>query len=138
MSSLSTMPGRYLKPLPAVSDENRPFFDALKHHQFVVPRCSDCGHYSWTPHPGCRTCLSDNIGWTPVSGRGTIYSFTVVHRGPGAFDFDVPYVVVLGELIEQPRPCLVLGNLVGTPSEELYIGMPIRLAFEEIPDEDIT
>jgi uncharacterized protein len=50
----------------------------------------------------------------------------------------VPYVIALGELAEQPRPCLVLGNLVGTPIEDIRAGMPIEVAYQDIPDEDIT
>jgi hypothetical protein len=47
-------------------------------------------------------------------------------------------VIALAELTEQPRPCLVLGNLVGTPVEDVRIGMPLTIAYQEIPDEDIT
>jgi uncharacterized OB-fold protein len=67
-----------------------------------------------------------------------VYTFTVVHRGPGAFDADVPYVVALGELTERPRPCLVLGNLVGTPPGQVYVGMPIQIAYQDIPSENAT
>src|SRR5579859_102960 len=109
----------YLKPLPAISEVNRPFWDALKRHEFVVPRCGDCGDYNWVPYPACRSCLSERQAWTPVSGRATVYSYTVSHRGPGAFDQDVPYAIVLGELAERPRPMLVLANLVGSPVDRI-------------------
>ena len=67
-----------------------------------------------------------------------MYTFTVCHRGPGAFNAEVPYVIALGELAEQPRPGLVLANLVGTAPEDVRIGMPIQIAYQEIPGEDIT
>ena len=70
----------------------------------MVPRCEDCGDYNWVPYPACRSCLSERQAWTAVSGQGTVYSYTVSHRGPGAFDADVPYAIVLGELAERPRP----------------------------------
>jgi uncharacterized OB-fold protein len=47
-------------------------------------------------------------------------------------------VIALGELAEQPRPCLVLGNLVGTAIEDIRVGMPIEIAYEDVPGEDIT
>jgi uncharacterized protein len=67
-----------------------------------------------------------------------LYTFTVCHRGPGAFGAEVPYVIALGELVEQPRPCLVLGNLVGYAIEDIRVGMPLSIAYQEIPGEDIT
>jgi uncharacterized OB-fold protein len=138
MTVLDPAPAPYLKPLPEVRPENKPFFDALREHRFVVPRCDDCGDYNWVPYPACRSCLSENQTWTEVSGQATVYTYTVCHRGPGAFNADVPYVIALGELTEQPRPCLVLGNLVGTPIEDIRVGMPIEVAYQDIPDEDIT
>ena len=78
------------------------------------------------------------LTWVPVSGDATLCTFTVCHRGPGAFQAETPYVIALAELTEQPRPCLVLGNLVGTPVEEVRTGMPLTIAYQEIPGEDIT
>jgi hypothetical protein len=138
MTVLDPAPSPYLKPLPEVSPASRPFFDALRNHEFVVPRCGNCGDYNWIPYPACRSCLSENQTWTRVSGDATLYTYTVCHRGPGAFNDDVPYVIALGELVEQPRPCLVLGNLMGIAAGDIRIGMPITIAYQDIPSEDIT
>jgi len=138
MTVMDMAPAPYLKPLPEVSPQNQPFFDGLAGHEFKVPKCDNCGDYNWVPYPACRTCLSENQTWTTVSGDATLYTFTVCHRGPGAFNADVPYVIALGELVEQPRPCLVIGNLVDTPIEDLRVGMPIKIAYQEIEGEDIT
>lgn len=128
----------YLKPLPDITEQNRPFWDALKERRFVVPKCQSCGDYNWVPYPACRSCLSEDQEWTEVSGEATIYSYTVVHRGPGAFQDDVPYVIALAKLVEQPRPMLVMGNLVGTPPEGVRIGQSVRIAYHDIPGEDVT
>ena len=138
MAEVSIAAVPYLKPLPVPSDLNRPFWDALRRHQFVVPRCADCGDYSWLPYLACRSCQSERQVWTPVSGDATVYSYTVVHRGPGAFDADVPYVMALGQLTEQPRPCNVLANLVGIDPYQVEIGMPVKIGYVEVPGEDIT
>jgi uncharacterized OB-fold protein len=134
--TIATTP--YLKPLPQQSELNRPFWEALRRHQFVVPRCADCGDYCWLPYPACRSCQSENQVWTPVSGDATVYSFTVVHRGPGAFNFDVPYVMALGQLVEKPRPCNVLANLVGIDPYRVEIGMPVKIGYVEVPGESVT
>ncbi len=128
----------YLKPLPEISDLNRPFWDALARHEFALPRCDECGDYNWVPYPACRSCLSERQTWTPVSGDATVFSFTVVHRGPGAFDADVPYVLTLGQLVEQPRACNVLAVLEGVDPANVRIGMPIRIGYVDIPDEGVT
>lgn len=128
----------FLKPLPQITEQGKPFWDALAEHRFVVPRCDDCGHYNWVPYPACRSCLSESQTWTEVSGTATLFSFSVVHRGPGAFGAEVPYVVALGELVEQPLPCLVLGQLVGSDPADLRVGMDLRIAYEDIPGEDVT
>jgi uncharacterized protein len=128
----------YLKPLPQVSDANREFFEGLKRREFLVPKCGQCGDYNWVPYPACRSCLSEDQTWTQVSGEATVYTYSVIYRGPGAFDADVPYIVALGELTERPRPCLVLANLVGTDPDQVRIGMPIKIAYQDIPGEDIT
>lgn len=138
MTTLPPAAEPYLKPLPEITDFNRPFFDALRSRRFVVPKCHDCGDYSWIPYPACRTCQSENIEWTPVSGDATLYSFTVIHNGPGAYATDVPYVAAIGELVEQPRPCLVLANVVGSTPEELAVGQPLEIVYQDVPGEDIT
>ena len=62
----------------------------------------------------------------------------VVHRGPGAFDADVPYILALGQLTEQPRACNVLANLVAVDPDDVRIGMPIKIGYVDIPDEHVT
>lgn len=128
----------YSKPLPEIGGLNAPFLEGLRHHEFLVPKCRDCGDYHWVPYPACRTCLSDALEWTPVSGNAHIYSYTIVHRGLGAFAEEVPYVVVMGELVEQPRPCLVIAQLVGMPRQDIRIGQPIQIGFVDVPAEDST
>jgi len=129
----------YLKPLPIPTIANEEFWAGVKRHEFLVPKCQDCGDYGWVPYPACRTCLSENLEWTKVSGDATVWSFSIVHRGPGAFAEEVPYVVVLGKLVEEPRSLIVLADMVAEcPPESVTIGMPIEIAYEDIPEEDFT
>ncbi len=127
----------YLRPLPRKNAFNKPLWEALARHEFVVPKCNQCGDWNWIPYPACRTCLSEDLTWRPVSGAGTLMTFSVVHRGPPTFGRG-PYVVALVELIERPRSLVVLGNVIDTPHEDLRIGMPMRIAYDDIPGEDIT
>lgn len=128
----------YLKPLPKPSMLNAPFWDGLREHGFRVPKCRDCGDYNWVPYPACRTCLSEDQEWTPVSGDATVWSFSICHTGPGVFNQEVPYVVVLAKLAEEPRSLIVTSNLVDVDPAAVSIGMPIKVVYLDIPEEDIT
>ena len=138
MKTLPPAAEPYLKPLPEITDAGSPFWTALQRHEFVVPKCNNCGDYNWVPYPACRSCLSEDQTWTSVSGDAHLFTYTIVHRGPGAFNADVPYVVGLAELVEQPRPCIVLGTIVGVDHADLHVGMPLQIAFEDIPGENVT
>jgi uncharacterized OB-fold protein len=128
----------YLKPLPQVTEQNRPFWDGLQRHEFLVPKCRDCGDYNWAPYPACRSCLSENQEWTKVSGDGEIYTYTIIERGHGQFNDEAPYAFIVVKLAESPRDLLVIGNTRGIPNEDIKIGLPVKIVFEDIPDEDIT
>jgi uncharacterized OB-fold protein len=80
----------YMKPLPQKQPENAPLWEGLAQREFRVPKCDDCGAWNWVPYPACRECLSENLTWTKVSGNGTLFTYTIVHRGLGAFHKDVP------------------------------------------------
>jgi uncharacterized OB-fold protein len=131
----------YLKPLPQKQPENAPLWEGLAQREFRAPRCNNCGAWNWVPYPACRECLSEDLSWTPLSGNGTLFTYTIVHRGLGAFHKDVPYVVALVEMELPPggkRAVIVLGNIVGVPHDDLHVGMPLTMTFKDIEGEDVT
>jgi uncharacterized OB-fold protein len=130
----------YLKPLPQKEPQNAPLWEGLAQHEFRVPKCDHCGAWNWVPYPACRECLSEELTWTKISGNGTLFTYTIVHRGLGAFNAEAPYVVGLVEmeLSGGKRSVIVLGNIRGVPHEELAVGMPLKMTFLDIPDEDVT
>ena len=68
-------------PLPAPDDElTTPFWDAAARHQLAIPRCDGCGAWVWYPRPRCPACDGSALTWTPVSGRGRLFSWTVVRH----------------------------------------------------------
>jgi uncharacterized OB-fold protein len=130
---------RYLKPLPTQSAANAPFWEGLRAHEFKVRKCLDCGVLQWPPYPACRACLSERHEWAAVSGRAEVYSFSIVHRGHGAFGLETPYGVVLAKLeLDGPGSVIVLGDTQGVDLDTLHIGMKLDVAFEDIPDEGVT
>jgi len=123
----------YAKPIPSITPELRPFFDAAKRHELVVQRCRGCGTHRFPARELCSTCLSRDSEWVRVSGAGEIFSFNVMHQvyHPG-FATEVPYAVVIVKLAEGAK---MTSNLVGVAPQDVRIGMPVRVVFEDITDE---
>ncbi len=121
------------KPLPTISDFNRPFWEAAHRHEYRLQRCRSCGKF-WAPNgPVCPHCFSTDYEWAKLSGRGRIASWVVFHKlyHPG-FAKDVPYNVAFVELEEGPR---VISNILGVPNDQLHIGMPVEVTFEDVNEE---
>ena len=100
--------------------------------RLVLQKCADCGRYAQLPSVlVCGYCGSEDLHWSQVSGRATIYSFTVVRQATTrGFDDDVPYVVVSVELAEQSG-LLMVTNLVGEYDlDRLEVGQPVIVVFE--------
>jgi uncharacterized OB-fold protein len=123
----------YNKPIPAITPEMKPFFDAAKRHQLVVQRCRQCGTHRFPVREICSTCLSRDADWVQVSGEGEIFSYNVMHQvyHPGFADA-VPYAVVVVKLREGAK---MNSNLVGVQPSDIKIGMPVKVTFEDITDE---
>ncbi len=120
------------KPIPDV--RTKPFWDAAQRRKLVIQRCSGCGKYYLPPVGMCPICLRYDLVYEQVSGKGTIYSFTLIHdtRIQG-FEGIVPYPVVHVELAEQSG-LILLGNMLKTDPDKLQIGAPVHVIFEEIEE----
>lgn len=123
----------YEKPVPNVTPDLAPFFSGAQRGELMLQRCDGCGVHRFPPRALCSGCLSRASSWVPVSGRGEVFSFNVMHQvyHPG-FAAEVPYAVVLVKLEEGPK---ITTNLVGIAPAAIRIGMPVRVVFEKIAEE---
>jgi uncharacterized OB-fold protein len=113
---------------PALDDENRFFWTSGEDGKLRFLRCQSCRRYLHPPVPRCPECGSRDVAPEAVSGRGEVFSFTVNHR---SWDGDPePYAIVLVELAEQDGLRLT-SNLVGHPLDDIRIGMPVQVVFEQ-------
>src|SRR5581483_10256016 len=120
------------RPVPSPSPETQPFWDGCAKGQLLLQRCTQCGAYRHPPSPICAACLSTEDEWLPASGRGTVYTFSIVRQALArAWQPFVPYVVAVIELKEGPR---VVSNVVGIEPEAVQIGMGVEVVFEPISD----
>lgn len=110
-----------------------PFYDAANRKVLTVQRCTDCGVLRFPAHELCSKCLSTNAEWVPVSGRGEVFSFNIMHQVyHPAFATEVPYAVVVVKLEEGPR---IISNLVGVKPHEIKCGMGVEVVFEKLNDQ---
>jgi len=112
------MPERSIQaPIP--DPTTAPFWEAAKEGRLMIGHCRDTGRHFFPPRGVSPFTLSPNVELVPASGRGTLYSYTVMRTA-------TPYVPAMVELEEGPR---VFTNLVDVPFEEVRIGMRLRVAF---------
>jgi uncharacterized OB-fold protein len=121
------------KPVPMRTADNAPFIDGLREGRVMLQRCAGCERLRYPAARHCPHCLSDAADWVAVSGRGHVYSFTIVHQVyQAAFEADVPYNVVIVQLDEGPR---IISNLVACSNDDIRIGMSVEAEFSELSDE---
>lgn len=130
---MSAPPRQVPKPLPVPSRTTKPFWDAAKQHRLSIQRCGSCNEYVFYPRTICPHCGSGDLAWTDVSGRATLYSFTIARKATARpWAEDVPYVIAIVELEEGPR---MTSNIVGCPVDDVRIGMPLIASFQDVSDE---
>lgn len=119
-------------PVPhAGSHLSAPFWAGCRAGQLRYQRCAACGLANFPPSEYCRQCLSGELSWEPGSGRGEIYSWTVVHR-PVTAEFDPPYAPAIVTLDEGYQ---MLTNVVGVATADLKVGLRVRVEFHAVgPD----
>jgi uncharacterized protein len=127
-------------PLPAPDRDSGPFWEAAATGELRIQACADCGRLRMPPRPMCPWCTSLEQEWRLMSGRGTVWSYTVAHPPLlPAFAEQAPYNVVVVALDEDPTIRLV-GNVVESPGTSLgtvdpttiEIGEPVQVVFDEV------
>jgi len=126
-------PVRPPRPRPALTQDNAFWFQGAQAHHLLIQRCTACGTLRHPPLPACATCGS--LEWDTVesSGRGTLYSYVVVHY-PQVPSFEYPLPIGLVELEEGTR---LVANLAGVATDDIEVGMALRAEFVDC-DEDLS
>jgi uncharacterized protein len=118
-----------MKPVPTITDMNRPYFEGTALGELRVRHCARCGARFRFAHEWCPECWNLDIGWEKVSGRGIVSNFSVIHQAPyPAFDDMAPYVLALIQLTEGVR---MMSNVIGCDPGDVHVGMPVSVTFEK-------
>jgi uncharacterized protein len=118
------------KPVPVPDEKSAPFFDAARDGKLALQHCTACDRWSWPVRERCPHCFAARLEWRAASGRGTLYTYTLMHQvfHPGFADA-VPYNVAQVDLDEGVR---ITSNIVGVGNDALRIGMKLEAVFEEV------
>jgi uncharacterized OB-fold protein len=117
-------------PRPHPSPLSRPFWDGLARGELLFQRCAACGGSTHTPAMVCAHCGAQELSWERSSGRGTVYSWTIVWR-PQTPEFSVPYVPVIVELEEGWQ---MLSNLIGCAHDAVHVGQAVVVDLHALSD----
>ena len=120
-------------PSPVADATTLPWWQAAAEHRLVVQRCTACGHTRLPPSPVCAECRSAEASWQPVSGRGEVFTYTIVHR-PIAANQPLPTVIAVIAL-EGAGGLRIISNLVAVDPAQVRIGMPVEVVWEDMSDE---
>jgi uncharacterized protein len=121
---MSTLPN----PAPLVTQANESFWAATADGRFQLQRCNECDTVLWFPRRHCPSCWTENVSTFDASGKGVIYSFTIIRKGAMAYKDSGPFVIAYVELTEGPR---VMTNIVECDVETVAVGMPVEVVFHD-------
>jgi len=120
------------RPAPVPDHDSAPYWQALHDGRLLVQRCRDCAAAQLYPRDRCLACRGP-VDWVEASGRGTVYSFTVIRQNYARpFRDWIPYVVALVDLAEGPR---LMTNVVGCEPDDVHIGMAVRATFAAVSEQ---
>lgn len=121
------------KPVPVPDEISAPFFNGAREGKLMLQHCLACDGWSFPVRVRCPHCFSDKLQWRQASGRGTLYTYTIMHQvmNPG-FASSVPYNVAQVDLPEGVR---MISNIVGVTNDALRIGMALEVVFEGVSDD---
>jgi len=105
---------------PEVNPETQPYWSAAAEGRLLVKQCADCGAFHAYPRSICPFCFSDRTEWRDATGKGKIYTYSVMRRAP------VPYAIAYVTLEEGPT---MMTNIVEADFDQLRCGQSVEVVF---------
>jgi uncharacterized OB-fold protein len=123
------------RPIPVPNEWTKPFWDSAKQQVLSLQRCRACRKFQHPPYPTCVNCMAIDLTFEPVSGRGAIYTYTIMyHTGDKRFASAVPYASIIVELDDAPG-ALMAANLLDAEYTEAEVGRRVEVVFQKLNDE---
>jgi len=108
-------------PAPQANAETEAYWKAASEGKLLVKHCTACGQSHHYPRALCPFCFSDKTEWKECSGKGTLYSYSVMRRAP------VPYAIAYVTLAEGPT---MLTNMADCDFDKLKLGQAVKVVFK--------
>jgi uncharacterized protein len=118
--------------LPELTAETEAYWTGGAQAELRIYRCQDCRGWIHPPTRACWRCRSRAVGPETASGRAAVAAYTINHH-PWLPGFPPPYIVAIVELQDSPDVRLTT-NIVECDIEEVYVGMPVEVIFEQHED----
>jgi uncharacterized protein len=124
-------------PVPQPGELSRFYWDAVARGHLELLRCSSCGHFVHFPRPICDVCQGRDLRPERISGRGSLYSYSVIMQASHPYFIDkIPYVIGIVSIDEEPAVHLPTG-VVDVTEPELRCGIPVEVVFQPV-SADLT
>lgn len=120
------------RKLPQITSDSSAFWQGGESGRLMIHRCNTCRRFFHPPAPICPFCGSLDVAPQATSGRGRIATYTINHQAWKP-ELATPYVVAIVELDDQPGLRL-LSNVVELVPDQVRIGMPVHVTFEQHED----
>lgn len=119
-------------PIPDVLTQ--PFWDGCRRGVINVQCCQSCRRLRHRPSAGCHWCGEQRVDWMELSGRATVYTYTIVHRAfHPSFADEVPYIVALVAAEEDPTVRFHT-RIVECELSQIYVAMKVEVVFRKESD----
>lgn len=119
------MSEQHLYPAPSVYVDGKAYFDAANEGKLLVKKCADCGEFHFYPRALCPFCFSDKTEWVQASGKGTIYSYSIMRVAKPA------YAIAYVKLEEGVT---MLTNIVDCEFGDINVGQAVKVVFKPTKD----
>ena len=118
---MNTLSATHNDPYVQAFPELVQFWEATARGEFLLPRCRDCGQCHWHPRAICPFCASADIGCITATGKGEVYSFSIIHRRDQAA-YVLAYILV-------EEGIQLMSNIIKCDPKTIRIGMPVSVSF---------
>jgi len=124
---------KYDKPLPEFRPETKPYWDACKKHELLLPKSKETNKFFFYPRAFSPGDDMSEVVWEKASGKAKVWTFSIHHMGPTkAYKSDGAYVVALVETEEGVK---MMTNIINCDPKDVYIGMDVEVVFDDVTSE---
>ena len=112
------------------------FITYLEQGKVMATRCKQCGTTYFPPKADCPACLTSDVEWLEIEGKGELLTYTKINYGPTGFENDAPYTLAIADF---PKGIRVFGRLSRDIKEsEINVGMGLKVVPVKLPDDRIS